>query len=95
MLLDGCLKRRRVIIPPESGRIVIRATMVKNSRRLREFELDLLRREKADPRTNFRIVNAMYREAVSVGALPLRNPLEGIEIDIRIARAVNNVREAA
>jgi hypothetical protein len=40
---------------------------------------------------NFRIVEALYREAVALGVFPPKDPLEGIEVDIRVARAVNRV----
>ncbi|HKJ67188.1 MAG TPA: hypothetical protein VKA68_04475 [bacterium] len=42
----------------------------------------------------FRLLDAMYEFARSMGAFPLENPMEGIEVDIRIARVVNSVSEA-
>jgi hypothetical protein len=33
----------------------------------------------------------MYKEAVTLGVLPLKDPLEGIEIKIKIAKAINSV----
>lgn len=33
----------------------------------------------------------MYREAVSLGIIPLKDPLEGVEIDIKIAEVINSV----
>lgn len=50
-----------------------------------------LRREKTDYKENLRIVNALYQEAVALGVFPLQNPLDGIEVDKKIAYAVNNV----
>jgi len=58
---------------------------------LLKFELDLLRVEKVDCGRNFRIVDALYNEAVTLGTLPLKNPLDGIEVDLRIAKVVNSV----
>ena len=58
---------------------------------MEKFEKELMRREKPDPVKNFKIIKALYDEAVAAGALPLKNPLEGIEVDIRIARVINNV----
>lgn len=58
---------------------------------LLKFELNLLRREKVDYRRNFRIVDVLYNEAVAMGTLPLRNPLDGIEVDLKIAKVVNSV----
>ncbi len=41
------------------------------------------------------IVDALYKEAVTLGALPLKDPLEGIDIAIKIARVVNSVSKPA
>jgi len=58
---------------------------------LLKFELDLLRGEKVDRVRNFRIVEALYNEAVTLGIIPLKNPLDGIEVDLKIAKVVNRV----
>jgi transcriptional regulator with XRE-family HTH domain len=58
---------------------------------LLEFEINLLRKEKVDYGRNLRIVDALYNEAVALGTFPLRNPLEGIEVDFKIAKVVNSV----
>lgn len=69
--------------------------MIINCREIRDFEKKLLKKEKIDIIRNFMIVDALYKEAVTLGALPLKDPLEGIDIDIKIARVVNNVSKAA
>ena len=58
---------------------------------LPKFEFDLLRKEKVDRVKNFHIVEALYKEAVTLGIIPLKNPLGGIEVDLKIARVVNRV----
>lgn len=58
---------------------------------LLKFELDLLKNEKVDIVRNFRIVQALYKEAVTLGIVPLKNPLDGIEVDLKIAKVVNRV----
>jgi len=58
---------------------------------LQRFELDFLREDKADIARNLRIVEALYKEAVTLGIIPLKNPLDGIEVDLRIAKVVNSV----
>jgi transcriptional regulator with XRE-family HTH domain len=58
---------------------------------LLKFEINLLRKEKVSYRKKFRIVDGLYNEAVAIGAFPLRNPLDGIELDLKIARVVNSV----
>jgi hypothetical protein len=66
--------------------------MVTNSEKLRAFEDERIRIEKVDVERNFRIVDALYDEARTLGVLPPKDPLEGIEVKIRIARAVNYVQ---
>ncbi|MEQ8173320.1 MAG: hypothetical protein ABRQ38_30830, partial [Candidatus Eremiobacterota bacterium] len=42
---------------------------------------------------NFNIVESLYNEAKVLGIFPLKEPLADIEIDIKIAKVVNNVSE--
>jgi transcriptional regulator with XRE-family HTH domain len=56
-----------------------------------KFERGFVRGEKVDISRNFRIVDALHKEAVALGMIPLKNPLDGIEVDIKIAKAVNSV----
>jgi hypothetical protein len=65
--------------------------MIKNSKMLETFEKGLIRKEEVDVLRNFRILDAMYEEAVALGAFPLKDPLEGLEVDLRIAKVVNHV----
>jgi hypothetical protein len=58
---------------------------------LLRFELDFLRKEKVDLARNFRILEGLYNEALALGVIPLREPLDGIEVDLKIAKAVNHV----
>lgn len=69
--------------------------MIINCKKMRDFEKKLLKKEKINIKRNFMIVDALYKEAVALGALPLKDPLEGIDIDIKIAWAVNNVSKPA
>ena len=64
---------------------------VHNRSGLQKFEMDFLKREKPDIVRNFRIVEALYKEAVTLGVIPLKNPLDGIEVDLKIAKVVNHV----
>ena len=63
----------------------------KQQNELQEFEVDFLKKEKVDIVRNFRIAEALYREAVTLGIIPLKDPLDGIEVDLKIARVVNSV----
>ena len=68
--------------------------MRRHSARFNEFEDNLIRETVIDLAARFRLFEAMVQEARTVGALPPANPLEGIEVDIRLAKALH-VREAA
>ena len=57
------------------------------------FERELTRREKPDLKRNLKIVEALFQEAVELGVLPLKDPLEGLEVDIRIAKVINSVQK--
>jgi hypothetical protein len=59
------------------------------------FESTLLRREKIDVKRNFKIVEALYKEAVALGVIPFKNPLDGLDVDIRIAKVINRVSKAS
>ena len=65
--------------------------MVKNKKRLQKFEKELIKREKVDVKRNFRIVDALFYEAAGLGIIPLKNPLEGFETDLKIANVINSV----
>ena len=56
-----------------------------------EFEIELLRNEELDLKNKFKTLEALYKEAVALGVFPLRNSLEGLDVDIRIAKVVNSV----
>lgn len=65
--------------------------MITDTKKWAAFEEEEIRADKPDFRRNIRLVEAMYREAAALGAFPPTDPLEGIEVDIRIARVVNGV----
>ena len=63
--------------------------MISKHRLLDAFEIRLIRQTKADYHENLKIFTALYQEAIAVGALPPENLLDGIEVDIRLAKALN------
>ena len=65
--------------------------MIKDVKLLAEFEEDQIRAEKLSHTKALALFEAMWREGLTLGVLPLENPLEGIEVDIRIARILNHV----
>jgi hypothetical protein len=65
--------------------------MIKDEKLLAEFNDELLRKERLDYAAALRIFEAMWDEGRKFGVLPLKDPLEGIDVDIRIARILNHV----
>lgn len=64
--------------------------MIKNSHILREFEDSLSRKEgQIPPQKAFNIFSAMWKEAMTLGIIPFKDPLAGIEVDIKVARILN------
>lgn len=63
--------------------------MYEDTVKLREFRADQIRRRRASYHENARLLEGLYLEARSLGALPPSDPLEGIEIDVRLAKALN------
>jgi hypothetical protein len=53
------------------------------------FEDEMTRSSPPDVAANRRVFEAMYRYAVGLGVFPLRDPLEGIEVDVRLAKALH------
>ena len=65
--------------------------MIKNPELLADFEQEEMKREKPDYVSALRLFEGMWQEGMALGVLPLQDPLEGIEVDIRIARMLNDV----
>ncbi len=65
--------------------------MIKKSPELIQFEKDFLKKERIDIKRNFKIFESMYREAVALGIMPSKDEIEGLDIDIKIAKVVNSV----
>jgi hypothetical protein len=65
--------------------------MVKNKRILESFEKKVIARTKVDIKKHYRIVNALYREAIALGVLPIKSKKLNIDHKIRLARILNHV----
>ena len=63
--------------------------MVRRPDLIEAFERAQIRNTPPDYFRNLRIFEALYEEAKALGSFPLKDPLEGIEIDIRLAKALN------
>ena len=66
--------------------------MVKNPKILKRFEFDLIRRSRHGYNHNVKIANELLRLAIKLGVFPPKNRLDGIEVDIKFAKAMNSVR---
>ncbi|MBI4330196.1 MAG: hypothetical protein HY673_02805 [Chloroflexi bacterium] len=65
--------------------------MITDPETLQQFEDELIRNTPVDYLKNLEIVEAMYEEAVALGVFPLADPMDGIDTDIKLARAINSV----
>lgn len=65
--------------------------MIKERKLLLEFEREFIQTEKTDYFKSLRLFEEMWNEGVFLKILPLKDPLEGIEVDLRIARIINHV----
>jgi hypothetical protein len=63
--------------------------MLRDPRRVRRFEDDQLSASPPDFQAGIRLFEAMWAHARTLGVLPGNDPLAGIEVDIRLARALN------
>lgn len=63
--------------------------MIKNPELIQTLEDNLARSQAPDYFSNLRTFEALYQEARLLGILPLRDPLDGIDVDIRLAAALN------
>lgn len=66
--------------------------MIKDKKALEEFERELAKRTKANYKKNLQIFDALLEHAKKLKVFPPKNLLEGIEVDIRIARILNSVK---
>jgi hypothetical protein len=65
--------------------------MIKNKRILDEFYHRLDAEEKLSYKQALAIYEMLHKEAVSLGAINSENILDGLEVDLRIAKAINRV----
>lgn len=66
-------------------------TMIQNRHILDEFYRRLDAEEKLSYEEALTIFEMLHEEAVSLGAISSENILDGLEVDLRIARAINRV----
>lgn len=66
--------------------------MIIRTAQLREFYRRLLVEESLSYEQSLRIFESLYAEAVSLGAISDENILDGLETDLRIAKALNGLK---
>jgi hypothetical protein len=65
--------------------------MITNPEFLKKWEDNFLRTEKKMSYSqSLRLLNSMWREAADLEVFPRKEPLEGIEVDIKIAKVLNS-----
>lgn len=65
--------------------------MIRNRHRLDDFYRRLDARETLSYIEALRIYEMLHKEAVALGAISSVNMLDGLEVDLRLARAINKV----
>lgn len=63
--------------------------MIRNRAYWEEWKKERIRNEPVDVERNFVIMAAMYDHARALGVFPLADPLEGLDVRIKLAKAVN------
>lgn len=65
--------------------------MITNKHKLNKFYRKLISQENISHQEAISIYEALHKEAVSLGIINSENMLEGLEVDLRIARAINGL----
>ncbi len=65
--------------------------MIRNKAKLNKFYRKLDAEENLSYKKALAIYEALHKEAVSLGVINSENILEGLEIDLRIAKAINGL----
>lgn len=66
--------------------------MIKDRKAWEEFEREYARSTKPDFYQNLKIVSELHRHALKIGVFGI-DPLEGIEVDVRVAKIVNLIKD--
>lgn len=69
--------------------------MVKDSGLLQKFEDEQTIKDNMTLEQKLKLLNSIYVFAVNLGTLPPKDLLEGIETEIKVAKIINGIRQAA
>lgn len=76
---------------PGFDKVSFERIMIQNRHRLDELYRKLSAEEDLSYKQALAIYEMLYKEAVSLGAINSENILDGLEVDLRIAKAINRV----
>jgi len=65
--------------------------MLRKNRKLDKFYQSLIEKEKIPYKKALVIFEDLLKEAVSLGVINSKNILDGLEVDIKIAKAINGL----
>ncbi len=65
--------------------------MIRNRHKLNKFHRKLIEEENLSYKKALSIYEALHKEAVSLGVINSEKILEGLEVDLRIAKTVNGL----
>ncbi len=65
--------------------------MIRNRHKLNKFYQKIIEEENLSYKKALSICEALHKEAVSLGVINSENILEGLEVDLRIAKTVNGL----
>lgn len=64
--------------------------MVRNNKLLKCFEREQIKRKDSSYVQNLMFFEDSWKEGVLLGVLPLKDPMDGVEVDITIAKILNS-----
>ncbi|OGW40002.1 MAG: hypothetical protein A2Y97_09655 [Nitrospirae bacterium RBG_13_39_12] len=64
--------------------------MIKNIKIVEHMEKDFISKQKLSYKKSMQIFEAMWNEGIGLNILPPKEPLKGIEVDIKIAKVLNS-----
>ncbi|HIC92558.1 MAG TPA: hypothetical protein EYP21_11010 [Syntrophaceae bacterium] len=71
------------------------ANVIKDVKELERFERGELKKERFTYKKALKIFEAMWQEGITLGVLPPKDLMEGIEVDIRVASILNSCSKSS
>jgi len=64
--------------------------VIKNVHFLEKIEKDIILKNKLSYEQSLKIFESMWKEGIKLGILPLKDPLDGLDVDLKIAKILNS-----